>query len=353
MSILLLILILLITKESYFVKDETDARTKALSKETTDGVRGLFVILVFMTHYVTYIPTGAYDTVYLDLRSHMGQAVVIPFLFYSGYGLFIQYEKNGYSYLKKLAFERIPGTVMRFAIAVCCFWIIGILQGNVYPLKKILLTFLAWDSMGNSNWYVFGIVGEYLIFLISYGIFAKEDMQDSKFSRGLSAAITIYLSVLLVMWLRHMGRPDYCYNTLMMFPFGVICANLKKKLVRLPEWTCFLVSLIIYRVAFQNRFESLVWYTIWAATFMVICIILSTKIKIDGGLIRFCSSHVFSIYILQRLPMNILDHIGWTKSSPYVCFFICMVVTGMIAVIFDLACNWITTQGIYMLKHKY
>ena len=213
-------------------------------------------------------------------------------------------------------------------------------------------TGLAWDSIGNSNWYVFGIIGEYLIFLVSYSIFCRKNIQDSKFSRVLSLALTFYLTVAFVKWLRYMGRPSYCYNTLMMFPLGVLLANLKKSVVIWTNWTCLLSTLIIYRISFPNRFLSLKWYTVWTTAFMVICIILSTRIRVDGWLIRFCSSHVFSIYILQRLPMNILSYMGWMNKSPYMSFLICAIATGLIAVIFDSACSWIMAQSSYLFKNS-
>ena len=70
-----------------------------LSKNDTDAVRGIFILLIMASHFVQYVElsTTLPDLLYLRLRGFLGQAVVTCFLFYSGYGVALsasRREKN-------------------------------------------------------------------------------------------------------------------------------------------------------------------------------------------------------------------------------------------------------------------
>lgn len=67
-----------------------------MSKDTTGAINGIFVLLVFMCHISGYMKLGgSSDTIWLDLKSWLGQLVVVTFLFYSGYGMMCSIMKKG------------------------------------------------------------------------------------------------------------------------------------------------------------------------------------------------------------------------------------------------------------------
>ena len=63
-----------------------------LSREKTAAINGIFVLLVFYRHYSGYADTlgGKYDNLTIALDAFMGQMIVVPFLFFSGYGIMRQ-----------------------------------------------------------------------------------------------------------------------------------------------------------------------------------------------------------------------------------------------------------------------
>lgn len=61
---------------------------------------------------------------------------------------------------------------------------------------------------------------------------------------------------------------------------------------------------------------------------------LCMKFKIENKIIEFFSKHVFSIYILQRVPMIILDRYG-LSSHHYLFIILSLIFTSAIAVLFD------------------
>lgn len=55
---------------------------RALNKEQTTCINGIFVLFVFLSHF------GQYETMpWNNLLLAIGQLMVAPFLFYSGYGI--------------------------------------------------------------------------------------------------------------------------------------------------------------------------------------------------------------------------------------------------------------------------
>ena len=66
-----------------------------MSREKTNAIKGIFVILIFLSHYSGYVVLeGHYDIPYLLLQNHLHQMVVVMFWFYSGYGINSFYVNN-------------------------------------------------------------------------------------------------------------------------------------------------------------------------------------------------------------------------------------------------------------------
>ena len=60
-----------------------------ISADKSQYIKGVFILMVFLSHSLTYIDRAdlpAIDSYYLQFRFYMGQMIVAPFLFMSGYG---------------------------------------------------------------------------------------------------------------------------------------------------------------------------------------------------------------------------------------------------------------------------
>lgn len=68
----------------------------------------------------------------------------------------------------------------------------------------------------------------------------------------------------------------------------------------------------------------------------MIIVELSMKIKIGNNILHWFGTHVFSVYILQRLPMMVLRHLGFAGHR-YAFIIISFAVTVVLAVWFDFA----------------
>ncbi len=141
-----------------------------IGKETTSTINGLFIWLVFLSHFTQYLPSSAGNIV----GGNLGQLVVVMFLFYSGYGCTVQYLTKGESYLRAFPRKRILPTLINFDIAVCAFVAVGLLLGKSMIARKVVLSLVCWDSVGNSNWYIFVIMLCYALFWFSAGVVKRK-----------------------------------------------------------------------------------------------------------------------------------------------------------------------------------
>ena len=177
-----------------------------LSRRQTRRVEAVFVMLIFLSHLVQYTnPGGVWDDAYLAVRSHLGQMVVVPFLFYSGYGTMqgLGRDLKGYHY--KLISKRFPRILLQFDLAVLLYlmvqWVLGVRPGP----KQIVLSLIGWKSLGNSNWYMFAMFCIYLLTFVAFFPFV-----NGKGRWGLYAGCYVFtiLTVIFVIIQIKMARPD-------------------------------------------------------------------------------------------------------------------------------------------------
>lgn len=142
----------------------------SLSIPSTTCIKGIFTILIFLSHFCQYINTNnlPYFGPYLFLRSILGQLVVAPFLFYSGYGMMEQIKKRGKAYVDDIPKKRIFKTWFHFALAVVLYLLLSFYLRKGYSLSTIFLSFIGWSSLGNSNWYIFAILVMYICTYVSF-----------------------------------------------------------------------------------------------------------------------------------------------------------------------------------------
>lgn len=135
-----------------------------MSKDKSSSIKGIFILLVFFSHFNSCVSfTSSFDTVYVRVISLIGQAMVAMFMFYSGYGVMESIRSKGMNYVHSMPKKRIFSTWIHFAFIVALYVLLTVAIGNEITLKQLLLSFIGWDSVGNSNWYIFDILCLYLM----------------------------------------------------------------------------------------------------------------------------------------------------------------------------------------------
>ena len=171
---------------------------------------------MFLSHFTQYLPSGAGNLV----GRHLGQLVVAMFLFYSGYGCAVQYLAKGDSYLQSFPQKRILPTIINFDIAVCVFVAVDLLLGKPLALRQVLLSFVCWESVGNSNWYIFVILLCYALFWLSAGVLKRKMNIIHKGGLIWQVILIIFLAISVISLSR--VRPGYWCDTMMAFGAGVV-----------------------------------------------------------------------------------------------------------------------------------
>lgn len=197
-----------------------------LSIRQCNAVKGFFIVIVFIRHINQYIINTDFianslgDITYFRITSAIGQLMVTMFLFFSGYGIMESFNKKGVTYIHSMPRKRILTTLINFDIAVLCFLVLNTLLDKSTPISKILFSFIAWDSLGNSNWYIFCILLCYSFSYIVLLLFKENEnlIYISIFS------ITIITIVILSYY-----KQPYWYNTMLCFPFGMLYSGYKRK----------------------------------------------------------------------------------------------------------------------------
>lgn len=308
-----------------------------LDKEDTLAVKGIFLLFVFASHFTQYVEyRSALSVPYLFFRSLSGQMIVVPFLFYSGYGVSVSLQKKGYSYLKSMPLQRILRVLVQFDIAVVLFYLVNRLMGTTVGLKQFLLSLPGWDSIGNSNWYILAIL---LLYAASY-LACMVLSARGQFTRGKEAGwLTLLLSLGLV-WGLSRTKPGYYYNTLPAYSFGFLYCQYREKIERVlfradriyyPALIALAALLAFLRKEWPEHLSA---YLAASVVFAEIIVMLTAKFRVRNAILRYCGKHLFSLYILQRLPMMVLAETTLAGNIPV--FFLCsFVLTLLLSWLYD------------------
>lgn len=304
-----------------------------LSKDKTSFVKGIFVILVFYRHCSTYTSLNhIIDKPIICIDAFLSQSIVSMFLFYSGYGIYEQIKVKE-KYIKTFFKRRFLPILFDFAIAIISFLIINIFIKKItnYSLKTILLSFIGWDSIGNSNWYMFVTFLIYLFVIIAFNIY-KRNYNKSIFCIIL---FTFIYSVIIIKI-----KPQHWMNTSFCFPLGMLFSyykkDIEKKIMNNKNYVLAGLFLIISYLALNIiYFKTLNPYifVFVSCIFSLIIVMLTMKISINNNIFKMLGNNIFWIYILQRIPMIVLSYYGFQKYS-YLFFVACFIITIIISCLY-------------------
>ena len=292
-----------------------------LDRKQCDSVKGFFILLVFISHFLQYVVKAGG----IPINLFLGQLMVAPFMFYSGFGVMESIKKKGIAYIHRMPKNRILITLVNFDIAVLFFLILNMFLGNFFSFKKVILSFVAWESIGNSNWYIFVIILCYsMVFLVA--IFIK-----SKISIWTLVGCSMCMFALLQV------RPSWWYSTILCFPVGMIYSEFREiieRIVRRFYWSILCLLLIVVLVL-MYRCPSLygIGWNIKAVSFSLLIVVFTMKFSIRLFVFEWCGRNLFPLYIYQRIPMIALfsiypdGFIGvWMPAYFIACFFMTILI---------------------------
>ena len=306
-----------------------------LNQDSTLYIKGIFVIMVLFGHFSDYIVyEGILDRLYELIVLLFGQFIVTMFFFYSGYGIFESVKRKGKQYIQSFPKKRMLFVWLSFAVCVTFFLIGGGLLGNTFSSKQIVLSYLAWDNLGNSNWFMFVTFATYILFYISFIKYNE--------SKTLNNLIIFTILVFLLMIFLYFTQTNCWWDTIICFPLGMWFSYYKNTIDEHMKynknWIISIILLIIM-LAITSYLGVFVYhpiYVIASICFSLIVVLLTMKIKINNSILKFLGNHVFSIYMLQRLVFMLMSLV---LSNKYLLFFASLIIIIFISSIFDSIMN--------------
>ncbi len=306
-----------------------------LSKERCNSIKGIFILLIFLSHSLQYIKASGYvfsgiDALTPVIVNYIGQLVVVMFLFYSGYGVATQILSKGEKYVEQMPKRRILNTLLNFDIAVCFFIVLALILSQPLSIKQVFLSFLAWDSVGNSNWYIFVIIVCYILTYLAHRISSQY------------IGVVLFLFCVIVMILLSFYKERWWYDTILTYPIGFLYGQFRNHVELVLKKYYFpivlmLTVIFLFTHGFSHSLKGLV-PNIMAIAFALIVVMLTMRIKIDNSWLQWLGSHLFPLYIYQRLPMIAIYHYlsdGFVSHYPFVYLVSCLLVTCLIALYYN------------------
>ena len=250
-------------------------------------------------------------------------------------------KKKGQTYVQKIPTQRFLKVLLQFDCAIVLFGIYRYLTGNRYGVKKILLTLVGWDGIGNSNWYIFCILWLYIFTFFAFKVFG--DMYEK------SIMGVFIWSILYMLIMHRLGKAQWWYDTVLCFTWGMLFSLYRDKVEKLircskNSWHFFfLTSIVGYVATYLYRNDNCVVYQMWVFCFVVIIVTFTMQYVIVSSPLQWLGENLFELYILQRLPMIILkDYIFFGRVESivnYVYVVVCFIITLILAVIYKKTIN--------------
>ncbi len=198
-----------------------------LSKDSTNAIKGIFILLVFIRHANQYVSQAGYeyasigDRMFLMVDGLLAQLIVVMFLFFSGYGIMCSINHGGQNYIRSIPKRRLLNTLINFDVAVLFYVGIAYVVNDSLVLKQVLLSLVGWDSVGNSNWYICVILICYLSTYISFLI--VKSIRNNK--KNTIAILFIYIILAITTYLFILaGKTTNWYDTMWVYPLGMLFA---------------------------------------------------------------------------------------------------------------------------------
>lgn len=305
------------------------------SKSYTMMLRGFLTLLVFFRHFSEYVTESNLGTSsYILLTKIIGQLMVGLFLYISGYGLTQSYKKNGKNYITSFNYKHTSKIVFRFWIALLFFLIFNAATKRYYPMSTIVLSFLAWDNIGNSNWYVFATIICYLLFWGSHKLFKADDKE---------ANIVIIIGIIVYTIVILLFKPDYWCSTIFCFPAGVLYSTHKNKIDKLiisnKGWL-FQITFFVLAIAFTLvRYNHLILYINSCIFFCLFITTISVYFNNkDNKIIAWIGKNSFGIYLLQRIPMILFSEYIIINNDVIKCL-LCLAGVALLLLPYNILCE--------------
>lgn len=297
--------------------------------DQTRSINGIFILLILLSHTFAKLSSNdMLDAVYTSVRVFLGQFVVVPFLFYSGYGIMDSISKKE-SYLRTFPKKRFLRLATQFFLISLLYIPMHLLLQSDYSVTDYLLSFLGIRSVGNGGWFMLSTFVYYISIILCFHLFKRSKVAAVIATTGCLIALMV-IEIML-------DFPSYYYSTTIFFAVGMFYCLLKKYFDQLVmknnyTWAIFFLAGIfgfIFLKGFISR--SVLFYPIWCGFGMLTILCLTMKVKIQNNVLIWLGKVVFFIFTLQGIPQNIFSRLLQNNYLYYITVIACSLILAFFA----------------------
>ena len=305
-----------------------------LSYEQTKYIQGFIAICIMLHHISQKVSANWIDKkLYipgLDIFTEFGYFFVSIFIFCSGYGLYKSY-KNKPDYFKGFFSRRIIPLIVAFYTSE---WIFLIAR---YLLKeeisgKLLIQYITGIRPCNPNsWYVEVMPLFYLAFFLIFRFCKNENIS--------LILITLFSAIYIILGLNtdhnvYYLRGEWWYNSVHLFPIGIIFARFEKKILSFfKKYYYILLILVIAVTAYTfihseinkgiysyygetfgakdtvyRRWMCLYLQEIASCGFTALLILMNLKYKLGNAILSFFGKMTLEFYLIHGLFVELFSY---------------------------------------------
>ncbi len=296
-----------------------------LSLEQTKSIQGFCTICIMFHHIAqkTYAPwlPSKYIVHGLDVFVSIGYLPVGIFFFCSGYGLYKSYQtKEGY--LNHFFSSRFMIPIMTLLSTSIIFIYLQIKKGGSPSVVPIPFTLQGAKLPNSYSWYIYTILICYLAFY-----FAFRYCKDEKVAIGVIVTVVL-LYILFCDWWMY---GDWWYNTVFLFPVGLIFAKKENSLILFMKkrYLLFLLSFVLLTViGFQlgeytqsvlSQWSEDYNYTLYrwlhlimqmsaSGAFVFSVILINMKVCIGNRFLMWMGSLTLEFYLIHGLFVQMFGY---------------------------------------------
>ncbi len=282
-----------------------------LSAQNTKSLKGIFAVTVLLHHLYQYSGTDI-GAVFGLVFQWMGYLSVGMFFFYTGYGLMLSSQKDGY--LKTFLLKHVAPLYGFYVCLIFIYTIYKALLGIDIVPKKLVQSFLFGGTVVSLAWYLQVTFVMYLIYWLVFSNIKRDSMRLGVMSAALVVfCVSCYICGLSSTW----------YESVFCILLGMVWFYRKEKIDRVLKskgvliffsaaLLCAIFTLMQPRFGIIPKMLSAVTFS---ATVTIFTYLVADTRIVDNKITQFLGKYSLEIYVSQgfflllRRHTNILDNI--------------------------------------------
>ena len=318
-----------------------------LNVKSTNGLKGFLALGIVFHHLSQWVTTGEEFSNF----NYMGTYIVSVFFFLSGYGLYVQNEKNE-NYLNNFLVKRLSRILIPVLIISAIYLIYESINGQVLSSSFFIDLFKKGRTVIYNGWFVDVIILMYIFFYISFRVLGNKTIAI------LANAVFIILYIVLAIKL---GYGFWWYNSSLPFILGLIWAKNKENIDRLLKKYYFIplvsvtvllfvshqYSFILQKFHLVDNYSYALAANIDNVIFTFYLILIVRKIDFSNNYLLFLGKISFELYMIHGLVMSIFGNYFVTSRLNDVIFTISVLIISIfLAWLINTMINKISIKGL-------